>query len=281
MAASKLDYAALTRIASYTCGNCSMTRKGMPRTEIFIRQEPHLNSPYIGEAGLYCNSCDSIIHTTLVKRDDPFDVKHVSRDESGTVVTPTPRAIESELEEAVKNAHACTGFPAYEKNIRVAETWAERIGYAIAPERLTSIRETGEKAYITEYQSSLKETLTDMLKHGGWSLDDSEGMSEYDASGISETFSEFYQMLPKLTITDRETQGLVCCVLKNYESMVTRKLESDRDELKKMETTVAESVKETAETTKGIEELLKKHAIPKEFYERADVNGLIKDLNEF
>jgi len=279
--ARPLEYDAATRIVSYNCGNCHGEHKSMPRIEIFIRQEPFIHSPYIGEAAMYCGTCDNMIHTAHVKPDDPIVLKDVKRDESGKVIIPTPQAIESELEKALKQASENTGSSLYERSISVAETWAKRINYALAPERLASIREMGEKAYITDYQNSLKETLTEMLKRGSWSLDDCEGMSHYEASGLCETFSEFYEILPKLTVTDKETQGLVCCVLKNYESMVNRKLESDRDELKKMEATVAGSVKEAAEATKSIEELLKKHAIPKEFYDKADAGELVNNIDEF
>jgi len=250
---------------------------GEYKYELFeIDKDPandRLNGGIVGTAMYACASCDKVVHYDYVKKDDNFSIDMITRDISGEFIRPTPEAIESELEAALKSAQNGKGgdldAKPYIQHQIVAERWAGKIGYKIAPERLKTLEETHEKSWFADYEANLGETLRELEDSCYFDLTEDEHAHFAPFDTYAGSFFRFFNALPKLNIPDDPNiKGLVADLLYRYREMHQKYIKSKKEKLKEVEEEVRTTEAESGDAIRKTQVLMDRKGIS------------LKDLNE-
>jgi len=182
-----------TKIVSYHCSKCNKDYNEAPKIEVYI---PLLSLMVKGSALYKCNNCNEFVCGSFLTNVDGIDPKFIKFDATGDYKKPTPESIElllDKIEDEVKSGVGLLDNGNYRKNLSMAETWANKIGYNVDKKRIKRFHKEYKRFYIEKNF----ETLVNELHKQKFKFDittDEETIREGFCSMFSMISEEFYEL---------------------------------------------------------------------------------------
>jgi hypothetical protein len=192
------------RIQSYSCAKCEREYEHAPGIEVIVTEFARGPVPSVN---YICSECKGIIGFQYLGSPEGIDAKYIVFDETGDFKTPTVEAIEEQLKLAMEDAKEGYGNldeGGYERSLKQAIKWSEKIGHYIPEETIRGIEDTHRDSYLRAFERDLPELIESIKSHSYAFFDTGQDgeISAYEGTGLYEEMDALFEALPLIDLPD-------------------------------------------------------------------------------
>ncbi|MBW3018647.1 hypothetical protein KY329_00480 [Candidatus Woesearchaeota archaeon] len=247
-----LGYVAPEQVRHYCCENCGNVADVIPPVRAVV--DLRTNTEVIGLILYDCGKCKKTIVSGYVPEEfiKTIPLELIEYDATGDYVTPTPEAIEEQLEKVEAIAAKGNSMNFDQDNLSTLRRWAAKIGYTLPEDRIAALPETCRNAYIARAPEFIGYVVNQLRGWGDPDLPFSlspldPGLSSYGE--IACYVDDVLELAPVMEVPDDlELCSQVAAILGNVAKMYERaqaEILGKIEELRGMAMTLEEQAQES------------------------------------